>query len=65
MYYNGKIINVSINYEEFKNKGTDPLYLEEMKEEGFKDLMQCVALCTKASFSYKPSIDEIKAYVEK
>jgi hypothetical protein len=35
MFYDGKIIDISVNYEEFKLRGKDLPYMDELKEPGF------------------------------
>jgi sodium/potassium-transporting ATPase subunit alpha len=39
MFYSGKIIDISVNYEEFKLRGKDLPYSEEINEEGFKNVL--------------------------
>lgn len=36
-----------------------------MQENGFQEVLQAIALGSKASFMFKPSIEEIKSYVAK
>ena len=59
MFYDLKIVRADINYENVKNKKDCPYDIEER---GFKDLIQSMALCTKASFFYQPSSEEILSY---
>lgn len=65
MFYSGKVIDISTNYEEFKRKGTEIPYRDEINEPGFQHCLECIALGSKASFSYKPSLEEIKTYLAK
>ena len=64
MFYNGTIHEASVNYEDYKkNPGQEMSY--DLNDQGFKDLIQAIALGSKASFSYQPTPDEILAYVAK
>jgi sodium/potassium-transporting ATPase subunit alpha len=60
-FYNGFSLDLSTNYEEVRKSGARVAY--DVNDFGFKSLMQCVALGSKATFSYNPSIDEIKNYI--
>lgn len=64
MFYNGTIHEASVNYEEYKkNPGMEMTY--DLNDPGFKDLVQAIALGSKASFSYTPAPDELLAYINK
>jgi sodium/potassium-transporting ATPase subunit alpha len=64
MFYNAMIHEASVNYEEYrKNPNLDKTY--DINDPGFKDLIQAIALGSKASFSYTPSPDELKTYIAK
>ncbi len=65
MFYNGKVIDISVNYEEFKKNGKDIPYEDDMEDPGFKSVLECIALGSKATFSYKPAIEDIKTYIAK
>jgi len=54
MFYNGSVLDVSVNYQE-KMNGKNIPYEEHVQVSGFKELVRCIALSTKASFAYKPS----------
>ena len=64
MFYNAMIHEASVNYEEYKkNPNLDRTY--DINDQGFKDLVEAVALGSKATFSYTPSMDEMKVYIAK
>ena len=63
MFYDGKITDISINYEEKSRRNAEIPYENVLEEPGFKSLMKCIALGSKASFSYKPTIEEIKTFL--
>ena len=64
MFYNGMIYDSSTNYEDYKkNPNLDMTY--DLNDPGFKDLIQAIALGSKATFSYNPTPDEMKAYIAK
>ena len=56
-YCSKKLIDSSVNYEDKKKKA-----LYDVNDPDFRDLMFCVALGSKASFHYQPSIDDILNY---
>jgi len=64
MFYDLKIVDASTNYEDFKKGKIDQVEYN-INEAGFKQLMQCVALSTKATFSFLPSIESIKNFIAK
>jgi sodium/potassium-transporting ATPase subunit alpha len=64
MFYNAMIHDASTNFEEYKkNPNLDRSY--DINDPGFKDLIQAIALGSKATFSYTPSPDELKMYIAK
>jgi sodium/potassium-transporting ATPase subunit alpha len=64
MFYNAMIHEASVNFEEYKkNPNMDRTY--DVNDPGFKDLIQAIALGSKATFSYNPTMDEMKAYIAK
>lgn len=65
IFYDGKIIDVSINFEEKTRNNIDIPYLEAIEEPGFQSLIKCIALGSKATFSYKPTLEEIKTFLAK
>ena len=62
LFFNNSITEASINYEEYKNNPNIRLPYD-INDQGFKDLVQSIALGTKATFSFNPTLDEIKAYL--
>ena len=60
-FYNGKCVDISTNYEEVTKNGTSVNY--NINDPGFKSLMESVALSTKATFSYAPTISDIKSFI--
>lgn len=62
LFYDFGLQDASINYDSYlSNKNLQLGY--DVSNRGFKDLMQCVALGTKATFSYMPNSDEMKKYL--
>lgn len=64
LYFNGKTVDASLNYEQFK-KNPDQFLGYEVKDPSFLSLLNAVALSTKASFDFSPTMDEVKHYVAK
>jgi hypothetical protein len=62
-FYNGKCINISKNYEEVTKNGGSVNY--DVTENAFKVFMETVAISSKATFNYRPTMDEIKSYIAK
>jgi len=64
MFYNNTIYDASTNMEEYrKNPNLERTY--DVDDIGFKDMIQAIALGSKATFSYNPTMDEMKAYIAK
>ena len=64
LYYNGKTVDASINYEQYQ-KNPNQFLGYEVKDPNFQSLLNAVALSSKASFDFSPTIDEVKHYVAK
>ena len=62
-FYNGQSIDLAVNYEDVLKQGLKPDY--DINDPGFKSLLECVALGSKATFSYNPTLDDIKNYIAK
>jgi hypothetical protein len=63
IFYDGKVIDVSTNYEEKVKNGKEIDY--DVNEIGFKKMIELVALGTTAQFAYNPTKEEIKTYYAK
>lgn len=64
MYYNGRIVDAALNYEKFKKNPKQ--YIDyDVNDKAFQALLECMILGSKATFSYTPTIDEIKSYIAK
>lgn len=62
LFYDFTVFDASVNYEDFKKGKVNKLpYIIDDKV--FKTLLRSIALGTKASFSYKPTEEEIKRHV--
>lgn len=64
MFYNAMIYEASTNWEEYKkNPNLEKTY--DVNDAGFKDLIQAIALGSKATFSYNPGPEDLKRYIAK
>ena len=62
LFYDFGMLDASINYDTYlKNPDTKLDY--NVQDTGFQALMQAVALGTKATFSYSPTVDEQKKFL--
>lgn len=61
--YDGMSLDISTNYEENQKSGKAIEY--NIEDKGFKDLLQCVVLGTKAFFLYDPTDTDIINYLAK
>lgn len=64
LFYDFGLIDASINYEAYQ-KNNDTVIPYNINDRGFNELLQCVALGTKANFSYNPTTEEIKKFLAK
>eukprot|EP00347_Sterkiella_histriomuscorum_P019012 403343303 len=64
LYFNQQISEASINNEQNRNKPQLKIGYD-VNDPAFQDLLQCMILSSKATFSYNPSIFEIKRYIAK
>lgn len=64
LFYDNSIFDATVNFETYrKNPNMDRTY--DVEDPGFKELIQSVALGTKATFSYTPSLEEMRSYLAK
>jgi len=61
MFFNGNIIDASVNYSDHLKTGARIEY--NLQDPAFKAVIQAIALGSKATFSYQPTLDEMKAYI--
>ena len=64
LYYNGQVVDADVNYANYL-KNPDQFLGYDINDPAFQALFQCIALGSKASFDYSPTIDEIKHFVAK
>ena len=57
LFYDFGMLDASVSYEKY-NENPSLKMDYDVNDPGFKALMQAVALGTKASFSYMPTVDE-------
>ena len=60
VFYNSQILDCSVNYETHLKTGAAIEY--NPKDPGFLNLVQAIALGSKATFSYNPTDDEMRTY---
>jgi len=64
LFYNNNIFDASTNFEEYlKNPNKERTY--NVEDPGFQELINSIALGTKATFSYNPTLEEMRTYLEK
>lgn len=62
IFYDGKTFDISVNYERLA-KERDTFIEYNINDPGFKAVMECVALGSKASFKYKPTLEDVKTFI--
>jgi len=64
LFYDNNIFDATTNYETYKkNPNLDRTY--NVEDPGFQELVSSIALGTKATFSYTPTLEEMRAYLAK
>ena len=65
LFYNGNTVDASTSYDDYQADPINKKIDYDINDPAFQEILQCMILGSKASFSYNPSTDEIKQFIGK
>ena len=65
LFYNGNVVLADTTYDQFQKDNIKYKIDYNLDDPAFQELLQCMILGSKASFSYNPTTDEIKQFIGK